>query len=246
MIDGKPAIAACVASVPMRQTCGCEPSSSHSRTSRWSLRNDERVAVGRHVVHVAVADRVDVDEEGVARIDLVAVLPAAMRACPSASPSLAAGNTSQVSMPSRRALLQASPDLEQRGDTGRVGRCSRRDVRDRGVDEQHHVGQQHGREHELDDGRAGRSRRSRGGRAPPRAPAITVQKKMSSGPASEASSRRRPAPRRAGAAPPDPQQTAARRVVVARSGSPARRSPARGCAEVTLRVRRRGIRKRAM
>ena len=38
VIDGKPAIAAWVASVPMRQTCGCEPSSSHSRTRRWSLR----------------------------------------------------------------------------------------------------------------------------------------------------------------------------------------------------------------
>ena len=38
VIDGKPAIAAWVASVPMRQTCGREPSSSHSRTRRWSLR----------------------------------------------------------------------------------------------------------------------------------------------------------------------------------------------------------------
>ena len=145
---------------------------------------------------------------------------------PSVKPSLAPGNTSHVSTPRGRAAPGAGAPTSSSAATPEalVGRAGR-DVGDRRVDEQHHVGEQHRREHELDDrqrvGLVEREARERRDERDHHRPEEEVERARRA----RASSRRRRRRRRPGAPPPRPTaaRCAARRGW--RSGSRARRSP---------------------
>ena len=163
------------------------------------------------MVDVSVADRVDVHEEGVARVEPVAVL-AQPGAHAEREPFLRGREHEPRLDAARRALLQPPPDLDQRSDARRVGGGPGRGVRDRGIDEQHHVGQEDCRQHELDDReRAGVGQRKAGERRDQsrhHGPEEDVERAGERGEGAA-----HPA-RRAGPAPPHPQQPGARRIVI--------------------------------
>ena len=205
---------------------------------------EQREALAGDVVHLPAPDRVDVDEEGVARVELLRVLtqPGAHA---EREALLAAGNTSQ-SRRARRVALQPAPDLDQRRDAGRVGARRRaRPVEIATSMKQHHVSEQHHRERELDDREhAGVGRRS-GARAPPPVPPSPSRRRCRAG---------RRATRQAAAhggrggrlwrGAPTAARCAAASWLAMRITR--RDAPGRGCAEVTLWVSRRGIRNRTV